>query len=148
MPSCRGIQFLICIPEIVLCFSGRFCVLPMWQNGRSWEKRKKWSSIFLIYESPIQQGMPTKTRNHKVRSECPTCQSSFLLPLFISYWPGLKTEKSLPYDFIPSNKHCLRKYLGDDPFEDQLAFSDLIIPITKKETFFSFADIYRKSALS
>ena len=76
------------------------------------------------------------------------------LPLFFSLstsshfillpWPGSKTEIISLNNFIPKKKYYVRKYFGDDSSEDELTFSDLITPITKKETFISYSEVHRE----
>lgn len=61
-------------------------------------------------------------------------------------------------NLILRKKYDLRTYLGDNPSEDGfdylmdlITFPDLIISVTKKETFFSYSEIYHElynSALS
>lgn len=65
-----------------------------------WQKLGKgeWISIFLIYKSPVQKGMPVKAENHKNRSNLRAfIFFSFLLPLSLSYCLGQDPrQKSQP----------------------------------------------------
>lgn len=108
------------------------------QYGRSWEKGKRRGSGFLIYESPVQKGTSIKTGNHKLdQSDLPAVFPFYFLLLYLIALARIQDREITSLDcFIPGNIHYLRKYLRDDTFEDEPTFPDLIMPITKKETFF------------